>query len=93
MNKIYMYCEQYYPTVTLTHRPNLFCTFFGGLECVDHSFAYVAQLFLRDVWIRTQWTAVASMRATNLATHLPRTVAAHLSLSHPSPSLATHLST
>ncbi len=29
--------------------------FFGGLECVGHSFAYVAHLwFLRDVWIRTQ---------------------------------------
>jgi hypothetical protein len=28
----------------------LFCIFFGGLECVDHSFAYVANLrFLRDV--------------------------------------------
>jgi hypothetical protein len=27
--------------------------FFGGLECVGHSYAYVAHfLFLRDVWIR-----------------------------------------
>ncbi len=44
--------------------------FFGGLECVGHSFAYVAHLwFLRDVWIRTQSTAVASWRATDLATH------------------------
>ncbi len=28
--------------------------------------------FLRDVWIRTQKTTVASRPATNLATHLPR---------------------
>jgi hypothetical protein len=28
---------------------------FGGLECVDHSFAYVAHfVFLRNVWIRTK---------------------------------------
>jgi hypothetical protein len=47
--------------------------FFGGLECVGHSFAYVAHLrFLRDVWIRTQSAAVASWRATNLATHPSR---------------------
>ncbi len=32
-----------------------FVYFFGGLECVGHSFAYVAHLwFMRDVWIRTQ---------------------------------------
>ncbi len=47
-----------------------FVYFFGGLECVGHSFAYVAHLwFLRDVWIRTQSTAVASWSATDLATH------------------------
>ncbi len=29
--------------------------FFGGLECVGYSFAYVAHFVsLRDVWIRTQ---------------------------------------
>ncbi len=47
-----------------------FCIFFCGLECVGHSFAYVAHfvfLILRDVWSRTQRTGVA-----NLATHLPR---------------------
>jgi hypothetical protein len=56
-----------------------FCIFFGGLECVGHSFAYVALfVFLRDVWIRTQRAAVASSRATTFATHLP-------SLGHPSP--------
>jgi hypothetical protein len=29
---------------------------FSGLECVGHSFAYVAHffVFLRDVWIQTQ---------------------------------------
>jgi hypothetical protein len=38
-----------------------FCIFFGRLECVDHSLAYVAYLvFLKDVWIRTQRAAVAS---------------------------------
>jgi hypothetical protein len=47
-----------------------FVYFSGGLECVGHSSAYVAHLwFLRDVWIRTQSAAVASWRATNLATH------------------------
>ncbi len=47
-----------------------FVYFFGGLECVGHSFAYVAHLwFLRDVWIRTQSADVASWRATDLATH------------------------
>ncbi len=47
-----------------------FCIFFGGIECVGHSFSYVAYLwFLRDVWIRTQSAAVASGRATNLDTH------------------------
>ncbi len=47
-----------------------FVYFFGGLECVGHSFAYVAHLwFLRDVWIRTQSAGVASWRATDLATH------------------------
>ncbi len=47
-----------------------FVYFYGGLECVGHSFASVAHLwFLRDVWIRTQSTAVASWRATDLATH------------------------
>ncbi len=45
----------------------------GGLECVGHYFAYVAHFaFLRDDWIRTQRAAVASWRATNLATHLSK---------------------
>jgi hypothetical protein len=48
----------------------VFVYFFSGLECVGHSFAYVAHLrFLRDVWIRTQSAAVANWRATDLATH------------------------
>ncbi len=35
--------------------------FLGGLECVGHSFAYVAHsVFLRDVWIRTQGTAMGA---------------------------------
>ncbi len=50
---------------------NFFHIFFGGLECVGHSFAYVAHLwFLRDVWIQTKSAAVASGHATNLVTHL-----------------------
>jgi hypothetical protein len=49
-----------------------FIYFFGGLECVGHSFVYVALfVVLRDVWIRTQRAAVASRLTTNLATHLP----------------------
>jgi hypothetical protein len=59
-------------TITKKRRNN---SFFGrdrGLEYVGHSFAYVAHfVFLRDVWIRTLRAAVASRRATNLATHLP----------------------
>ncbi len=44
--------------------------FYGGLECVGHSYAYVAHLsFTRDLWIRTQSAAVASCRATDLATY------------------------
>jgi len=36
---------------------NLFFIF-NGLECVGHSFAYVAHIiFLTDVWIRTQRAA------------------------------------
>ncbi len=43
--------------------------FFGGLECVSHSFVCVAHfVFLRDVWNLTQRAAVASRLATNLAT-------------------------
>jgi hypothetical protein len=50
----------------------LFFNFFGRLQCVGDSFAYVAHyLYLRYVRIRTQRTAVANRRATNLATHLP----------------------
>ncbi len=49
---------------------HFYIIFFGGLECVGHSFAYVAHLwFLRNVWIRTQSAAAASWRATDLATH------------------------
>ncbi len=48
----------------------LFVYIFGGLECVGHSFTYVAQfVFLEDVWMRTHRAAVASGRATNLVTY------------------------
>jgi hypothetical protein len=50
---------------------SFFRIFFGGLVCVGRSFVNVAHfVFLRDVWIRTQRAAIASRRATNLATHL-----------------------
>ncbi len=50
-----------------------FSIFFGGLESVSGSFAYVAHLvfFKRDFWIQTQRAAVAIRRATNLAIPLP----------------------
>ncbi len=56
---------------TIPFKFSFFGYFFGGLECVGHSFAYVANfVILRDVWIRTQRAAVACRRATHLATHL-----------------------
>ncbi len=61
------------PSVFLSFSKNYFFVFFGGLECVGHSFAYAAHfVFLRDVWIRTQRTAVASRFSTNLVTHLQK---------------------
>ncbi len=48
-------------------RPKVFFGYFllGGLECVGHSFAYVALfVFLRDVWIRTQRAAGALPTST-----------------------------
>jgi hypothetical protein len=48
----------------LQHR--FFCVyFFGGMECVGHPFAYVAHF----VFLRRR-AAIATRRATNLATHL-----------------------
>jgi hypothetical protein len=41
---------------------------FCWLECIGHSFSYVAHfLFLIDVWIRTQRAGLANRRTTNLA--------------------------
>jgi hypothetical protein len=55
-------------------------------DWVLNTFFDVARfVFLRDVWIQTHGAAVASRRATSLATHL-----ANLA-NHP-PDLATHLS-
>ncbi len=46
--------------------------FFGGLECVGHSFAYVANFGIFERCLDSnQRAAIASWRATNLATHLP----------------------
>ncbi len=65
----------------MTHIVVRYCTikifffvyFLAGLDCFGYSFAYIAHfIFLKDVLIRTQRAAVASRRATNLATHLPR---------------------
>ncbi len=69
-----------------------FSIFFGGLESVSGSFAYVANLvfFYRDFCIQTQRSAVAIRRATNLAIPLPIKPPISL-LSHPSPYLATYL--
>jgi hypothetical protein len=64
--------------------------FFGGLEYVGHSVANVTLfVFLRDIRIRTQRAAVASRRATNLATHPFKLC--HPSHLQPSPSLDTPL--
>jgi hypothetical protein len=56
-------------THTINKSTNFIVYFFGGLDFVGHSFAYVVHfVFLGDVWSRA---AVASRCATNLATHLP----------------------
>ncbi len=45
------------------------------LECVGHSFAYVARfVVLKDVRIQTQRATVASMRAASLAIHLSNVI-------------------
>jgi hypothetical protein len=55
----------------MPHLINFFVYIFGWLGSVGHSFAYVAYfVLLRDVWIRTERVAVASRRATKIATHL-----------------------
>jgi hypothetical protein len=42
-------------TVLNHHVAEVESSFFCGLECVGHSFAYVAHfVFFKDVWIRTQ---------------------------------------
>ncbi len=51
-----------------------FCMYFlGGLQCVGHSFAYVALEVERYLDLNPGSYTVASRRATNLATHLPET--------------------
>ncbi len=56
-----------------------FVYFFGRLECVGHSFAYVAHLwFLRDVWIRTKSAPIPHLATPPLASH------PSLTYSHPS---------
>ncbi len=53
----------------------VFCIFFGGLECVGHSFAYVAHIvfFGRCLDSNPHRAVVASRYASNLATLLPIT--------------------
>ncbi len=72
MTKTHILTKKQKYQIYCINQPFFFCIFFGGLECVGHSFAYVAQhfVFLRDVWIRTQIAAVARRCVTNLATHL-----------------------
>jgi hypothetical protein len=68
-----------------------FVHFFGELECVGHSFAYVAHfVFLRDVWIRTQRAAVAT-HLLNLASHLLNLASHLINLASHLLNLATHL--
>jgi hypothetical protein len=63
---IFLFSKDYFGLSSIT----FFGIFFGGLECVGHSFVYVADfLFLRD-WMRTQRAAEASRLATNFVTHL-----------------------
>ncbi len=51
----------------------LFCIFFDWLECIGHSFFMSPILYFETCLIRTQRrAAVASRRATNLFTHLPK---------------------
>ncbi len=59
--------------LSFIYKDLIFLSYFvGGLECVGHSFAYVAHFaFLRYAWIRTKRADVASRGATNLATQLP----------------------
>ncbi len=60
------------PMVSSPFFCSVFCIFFCGLECVGHSFAFVAHfVFLRDVLFRIRRAAGASGRATNLATQYP----------------------
>jgi hypothetical protein len=62
----------------------IFIYFFGGLQCVGHSFAYVAHfVFLRDVWIQSQ--RAASRRATNLDIHLLKKITDITTKNHPPP--------
>jgi hypothetical protein len=54
-------------------RVYLFCIFFGGLDCVGHSLAYVAHcVFLRDVWMRCKQARYQlSHPSPYFPTHLP----------------------
>jgi hypothetical protein len=51
----------------INHQRRIFFgLYFGGLECVGHTFDYVAHfVFLRDVWNGTQKATVASSCATH----------------------------
>ncbi len=54
----------------------LFYLFFVGLECVGHSFAYVAHfVFLRNVWIRThKYKKIQIWRQQNAQSYVQYTV-------------------
>ncbi len=59
---------------TLSLATKLLYTFFGGLECIGHSFAYVVHLLYFREMLDSKPSAVASMRDTNLATRLSQQV-------------------
>jgi hypothetical protein len=61
------------PKCKSQHYLNTFLYFLGAPVYWPHFSAYVAHYFFFGVWIRTQSrAAVASRRATNLPTHLPK---------------------
>jgi hypothetical protein len=53
---------------------SVYCFWRARVCCPLHCLCRPFCIFLRDVWIRNQRAAVASRRATKLATHLPNTL-------------------
>jgi len=72
-----------YALLELIGKDRISLLFFCGQEYVAHF------EFLKNVWFRIKRAAVASRRATNLATHLPLNLATHLPFNL-APISATH---